>query len=95
MGGPSLLPGPVRGPLASFALLSLAGCDAGAPSLSLVGSYFPAWILCALIGVGAGLAARVGLATSRLAETAAYPLVICIAVGVIAGTAAWLVFYRG
>jgi hypothetical protein len=75
--------------------LGLGGCDSGAPSLTLVGSYFPAWILCSLIGVAAGLAARVVLSATRLAETAAYPLVVCIAIGVIAGVTAWLVFYRG
>ena len=77
------------------ALAGLAGCRAGAPSLSLVGAYFPAWILCSLIGLGTGLAARVGLSATRGAEVVAYPLVVCIAIGAIAGLAAWLVFYRG
>jgi hypothetical protein len=75
-------------------LLSLGGCEVGAPSLSLVGSYFPAWILCSLIGVAVGLAARVVLSATRLAEAAAYPLVVCIASGAIAGILAWLAFYR-
>lgn len=78
-----------------LSLLGLGGCAPGAPSLTLVGSYFPAWILCSLIGVAVGLAARVVLSATRLAEAAAYPLVVCIACGVIAGVAAWLVFYRG
>jgi hypothetical protein len=81
--------------LSVLSLLGLGGCGAGAPTLSLVGSYFPAWILCSLIGVSVGLAARVVLSATRLAETAAYPLVVCIAIGVIAGVAAWLIFYRG
>ena len=74
--------------------LGLGGCEAGAPSLGLVGSYFPAWILCSLIGVAVGLAARVVLSATRLAEAAAYPLVVCIATGAIAGILAWLAFYR-
>ena len=76
------------------ALLGLGGCDAGAPSLTLVGSYFPAWILCSLIGVAVGVGVRLLLTTTRLAETAAFPLVICLASGVIAGVLAWLIFYR-
>jgi hypothetical protein len=92
---PSSCPRAAAGPLTLFSLLGLGGCGAGAPSLSLAGSYFPAWILCSLIGVAVGLAARIVLSATRLAETAAYPLVICIAVGAIAGVAAWLVFYRG
>ena len=74
--------------------MGLGGCDAGAPSLNLVGSYFPAWILCSLIGVAAGLAARAVLTVTRLAEAAAHPLIACIAIGAIAGLLAWLVFYR-
>jgi YtcA family len=82
--------------LAALATLAgLAGCRAGAPSLSLVGAYFPAWILCSLIGLAVGLAARAGLSATRIAEVAAYPLVVCIALGAIAGLMAWLVFYRG
>jgi hypothetical protein len=92
---PFVMPRPVRNLLGALGLLSLSGCDAGAPSLTLVGSYFPAWILCALIGLAIGLAARIVLGATRLGETAAYPLVVCIALGVIGGTAAWLVFYRG
>ena len=73
--------------------LGLGGCAPGAPSLSLVGSYFPAWILCSLIGLAVGLAARVILSATRLAEKVAQPLVACIAIGAIAGLLAWLVFY--
>ena len=82
------------GLLSLFGLSGLGGCEAGAPSLSLVGSYFPAWILCSVIGVAVGLAARVVLSATRLAEAAAYPLVICIASGAIAGLLVWLAFYR-
>ena len=94
MRGPSSSPR-AAGLLTLLSPLGLGGCEPGAPSLSLVGSYFPAWILCSLIGVAVGLAARVALSATRLAEAAAYPLVVCIATGVIAGVAAWLVFYRG
>jgi len=81
-------------PWSLVALLGLAGCDTGAPSLTLVGSYFPAWILCSLIGVAVGVGARLVLSATRLAEAAALPLVACIATGAIAGLLAWLTFYR-
>jgi hypothetical protein len=93
--GVSAPPSAAAGLLSLLSVLGLGGCGADAPTLSLVGSYFPAWILCSLIGVAVGLAARVLLSATRLAETAAYPLVVCIAVGVIAGVGASLVFYRG
>jgi YtcA family len=76
-------------------LCGLEGCGPGAPSLSLVGAYFPAWILCSLIGLAVGIIARVVLSATRLAEVVAYPLVLCIAIGAIAGILAWLAFYRG
>lgn len=72
----------------------IAGCAPGAPSLSLVGAYFPAWILCSVVGVAVGLAVRVVLAATRLAETLAYPLVVCIAIGAIVGLSVWLLFYQ-
>jgi YtcA family len=76
-------------------LAGLAGCSAGAPSLSLVGAYFPAWILCSLTGLAVGLVARAILTATRLDQVVAYPLVLCIAIGTIAGILAWLAFYRG
>ncbi|MGC1303788.1 MAG: YtcA family lipoprotein [Caulobacteraceae bacterium] len=82
--------------LGAIVLLSgLEGCDPGAPSLSLVGAYFPAWILCSLIGLAAGIIARIVLSATRLAQVVAYPLLLCMAIGVIAGILAWLAFYRG
>lgn len=75
--------------------VGLAGCHAGAPSLSLVGAYFPAWILCSVVGLAAGLVAWAVLAGTRRAETVAYPLVLCIAIGAIAGLMAWQAYYRG
>jgi hypothetical protein len=82
--------------LSAIGLLSgLEGCSPGAPSLSLVGAYFPAWILCSLVGLTIGIVARVTLSATRLGQVAAYPLALCIAIGVIAGILAWLAFYRG
>jgi hypothetical protein len=75
-------------------LLTLGGCDVGAPSLSLVGAYFPAWILCSLIGLVVGLAVKALLSATRLDQAAFHPLVVCIACAVIAGTLAWCAFYR-
>ncbi|WP_051916911.1 MULTISPECIES: YtcA family lipoprotein [unclassified Serratia (in: enterobacteria)] len=38
----------------------LSGCTVGeAPSFSLIGSYFPAWMACAFIGIIAAIMARV------------------------------------
>jgi hypothetical protein len=94
MRGQASRPRAAASPLAVLGLLGLGGCEPGAPSLSLVGSYFPAWILCSVIGVAFGLIVRVVISTTRLAEAAAHPLVVCIASGAIVGILAWLAFYR-
>lgn len=73
-------------------LAGLAGCGAGSPSLSLVGAYFPAWILCSLTGLTVGLVVRAVLTATHLGQVVAYPLVLCLAIGTIAGLLAWLAF---
>jgi hypothetical protein len=75
-------------------LLGLGGCDLGAPSLSLVGAYFPAWIMCSLIGLVVGLVLKAFLTATRLDQSAFHPLVVCIASAVIAGILAWCAFYQ-
>ena len=37
--------------------IGLAGCN-DAPSQTILGSYFPSWMLCALVGIGAAVVAR-------------------------------------
>ena len=38
----------------------ISGCS-GSPSRNILGSYFPSWMVCALVGLAAALAARVAL----------------------------------
>jgi hypothetical protein len=78
-------------PLASIVL---SGCDGrGAPSFVIVGSFFPGWMVCALIGVVVAIAARIGFVATGLAGVLPYQLFVCVAIGVCAGLAAWLVWF--
>lgn len=72
--------------------LLLGGC-AGAPSFVLFGAYFPAWMLCAGIGLLVAIAARVGLVASGLAQALPAQLFLCVAIGVLAAAVAWLVWF--
>ena|SRR5215469_15231386 len=48
---------PVLGTCASLILIS-AGCSR-APSLNILGSFFPGWILCGVVGIGLTVIVRV------------------------------------
>ena len=74
-----------------FLSLILSGC--GAPSYNLFGAFFPAWMLCALFGIGVALVVRVAVATSGLVTAIPYQLAVCSAIGVIAAVLVWLVFF--
>ena len=73
---------------------ALSGCDVrGAPSFVIAGSFFPGWMLCALIGVAAAIAARVGFVASGLASVLPFQLFVCTAIGVCCGLLAWLYWF--
>jgi len=78
-------------PLAS---LALSGCDGrGAPSFVIVGSFFPGWMICSLIGIAVAIAARVVFIATGLASILPYQLFVCVAIGVCGGLAAWLIWF--
>ncbi len=72
-------------------MLLLAECSrAGAPSFVLFGSYFPAWMLCATLGVAGGVVMRALFVATGLASLLPYQLYVCTAGGVIVAVGAWL-----
>lgn len=77
-----------------FALLSLAvtGCSGrSAPSFDLFGAFFPAWLLCGVIGIVGAIVARVVFVSTGVANTLPYQLAVCTAIGVITALLVWLV----
>jgi hypothetical protein len=74
---------------------TLTGCSlVGAPSFELFGAYFPAWMLCALIGVVGAAVTRVLLTTPAVNVVIPFQLAVCTAVGVIAALLSWMVLFR-
>jgi hypothetical protein len=74
--------------LASF---SLGACSAGgAPSFDLFGAFFPAWLLCGIVGTAGAVVARVAFVSSGVANTLPYQLAVCTAIGVITAVLFWL-----
>ncbi len=66
------------------------GARAAAPSFEAFGAFFPAWMLCALIGIIGAVAVRAALLASRLAAVIPYPLAVCTAAGLIVALLVWL-----
>jgi len=84
-------------PRASMTALALmvtglmTGCS-GSPSRNILGSYFPSWMVCALVGLIVALLARVALkATGLLGELPA-PLAVLLSIGCATTFALWLVW---
>ena len=80
--------------LAPLLLCVLSGCEVrGAPSFVIVGSYFPGWMFCALIGIFSTIAVRVGFVASGLAGVLPFQLFVCSAIGLCCGLLAWLLLF--
>ena len=75
-------------PLLAF---GLSACD-GAPSRNILGSYFPSWMVCALVGIAAAVIGRSILkATGLLGELPA-PLAVLLAIACAVTFSLWLVW---
>jgi YtcA family len=72
--------------------LSLGGCStSSAPSFDLFGAFFPAWLLCGIVGIAGAVAARVAFVSSHVTNTLPYQLAVCVAIGVITAVLFWLI----
>ena len=76
---------------AAMLLALLAGCD-GAPSRNILGSYFPSWMVCALVGLGLALAARAIFKALGILGEIPVPLVVMAAIGCASTFAMWLIW---
>jgi hypothetical protein len=72
-------------------LIGLAGCST-APSQSILGSYFPSWMLCIFAGLGATIIVRQLLGVAGLEKTLPAPLLVSLAFVVAFSFATWLVW---
>ena len=75
---------------APFALLT-AGC---APVINIEGSFFPAWLLCLLLGVILTAALRPVFARSGLEPHLGPPLLVYPSLCLLLTFTAWLLLYR-
>lgn len=72
-------------------VLTTGGCaPLGSPSLVLFGAYFPAWMLCALIGIGATLAVRAVFIMTGLDALLSFRLFSYASIALIVAAMTWL-----
>jgi len=71
----------------------LAGCQR-APAFSILGSYFPAWLFCLLVGVLLTAAARLLLRRKNLGQVLDPPLLMYPCLTAFFTFALWLIFFR-
>jgi hypothetical protein len=69
----------------------LSGCD-GAPSRNILGSYFPSWMVCALVGIALAIAARAIFKASGLLGELPVPFVVMLAIACAGTFAMWLIW---
>ncbi len=72
----------------------LSGCS-GAPSLTLAGTYFPAWLVCATVAAICAAVARLLMVVTGWAEIIPFQLSVNVALGVMCGLGLWLVWQGG
>jgi YtcA family len=80
----------IRAVIGSFATF-LSGCSS-APSRNILGSYFPSWMICALIGLAATVAVRALLAKAGIDGELPAPIVVYLAFATAFSLAVWLLW---
>jgi uncharacterized membrane protein len=68
--------------------ICLTGCG-GAPSVTIAGAYFPAWLLCAVIAVLVAVFIRAFMVATNLANYIPYQLLVCCSAGAIVALILW------
>ena len=86
---------PSRAVLLGILSCMLTSCSlAAAPAFELFGAYFPAWMLCALIGIVGAAGTRVVLTNTSFNDLVPFQFTVCTAVGVIVGLLFWVGLFR-
>ena len=76
--------------------LLLTGCrlDAHSPTVDIVGSYFPAWMICIIIGLVLTLVTRQILIGFKIDAHLRPPLLVYVCLMIAFTLAVWLAFFQ-
>ena len=72
-------------------VVGAAGCS-GAPAHDILGSYFPSWMICALLGLILALVVRRILVAAGVDESVPAPVLVYLVMAVAFAFALWLVW---
>ena len=75
----------------AVALLLLCGCD---PIVSVKGAFFPAWLVCLILGVAATVALRLVFARNGLEEHMGPLPLLYTSLATLLSVLLWMVLYR-
>lgn len=76
-----------------FPALVLTGCER-APSINVLGSFFPAWLFCILAAIALTVASRFLLIRARLDAELGPGVVIYPCMAALFAFSLWLIFFR-
>jgi hypothetical protein len=65
------------------------------PQINIIGSFFPSWMLCALIGIGAALLGRWLFIRTGLDPYVGPPALVYSSLGILVMLTLWVAFFRG
>ena len=72
--------------------LAVSGCS-HSPTTDLLGSYFPAWILCSIVGIVAAVVIRQILAVTGIGDYVVAPLLTYAGLALSATLLFWLIWF--
>jgi YtcA family len=81
------------GALLLAGMLPVAGC-ARAPSIDVLGSFFPAWLLCLTVGILLAAGTRFLLLRLHLEEALSPPIVMYVCLTALFTFGLWLLFFH-
>lgn len=83
----------LRSSIGVLTILLLSGCSY-APSISFLGAFFPAWLLCISIGIICTLLARLILFKTQYIDVIGYLPLIYTALTALFSFLCWLLFFQ-
>ena len=79
--------------LCALALLPALGCSR-APTFNILGSFFPSWILCGVLGISLAVAVRVVFVRTNFEQQLSPLIVVYPCLALFFTFSIWLLFFR-